>query len=105
MTGLVPASTRRTMTDVQIISAPWCKRCHTIKPEVEKHCVMTGASFTVVDYEEMEEADKSLVKSLPTIRMRVAPTLEWTTYTADTLETFKAALTQTALVSTTDTDF
>ena len=88
--------------EVQIISAAWCKRCHTVKPEVAKFCSMTGATFAVVDYEEMDASDQEKIKSLPTIRMRAAATNEWATYTADTLEAWKTALIKLA---PTDTDF
>ena len=93
-----------TMTEVQIISAPWCKRCHSIKPIVAEHCALGGATLTILDYEEMEEADKSLVKSLPTIRMRVKPDAAWTIYTADSLEAFKSNIAHLA-IATTNTDF
>jgi hypothetical protein len=63
---------------------------------------MTGAEFATVDYEEMEEDEKNTVKSLPTIRMRVASTDPWSTYTADTLETWKTDIVKLAPV---DTDF
>ena len=88
--------------EVQIISAPWCKRCHIVKPEVAKFCGMNGASFTEVDYEEMEEIQKDTVKSLPTIRMRLSPSSPWSTYTADTLETWKTDIVK---LSPADTDF
>jgi len=88
--------------NVQIISAPWCKRCHIIKPEDARHCTRTGAELATIDYEEMDEVEKNTVKSLPTIRMRVASTDSWSTYTADTLETWKTDLVKLAPV---DTDF
>ena len=88
--------------EVQIISAPWCKRCHIVKPEVAKFCGMNGASFTEVDYEEMEEVQKDAVKSLPTIRMRNSPSSPWSTYTTDTLETWKTDIVK---LSPIDTDF
>ena len=93
-----------TMTQVQIISAPWCKRCHAIKPIVAEHCALGGATLTILDYDEMEEADKSLIKSLPTIRMRVKPHATWTIYTADSLEAFKSNIAHLA-IATTNTDF
>lgn len=89
--------------EVQIISAPWCKRCHTVKPEVAKFCSMNGAVFTVVDYDEMEDgAEKDTVKSLPTIRMRLSSSALWSLYTADTLEAWKTDIVKLAPV---DTDF
>ena len=78
------------VVEVQIISAPWCKRCHVVKPEVAKYCGMNGAALTEVNYEEMDEgAEKDGIKSLPTIRMRLPTVSEWSMYTADTLEKWK----------------
>lgn len=83
--------------EVQIISAPWCKRCGTIKPEVARFCTLNGATLTVVDYEEeLEEKEKESVKSLPTIRMRLAPETAWSIYTADTIEAWKTDIVKLA---------
>ena len=78
--------------EIQMISAPWCKRCHTIKPDVAQHAVAHGATFVVIDFDEMDEMEKSTISSLPTIRMRLTPTAEWQTYTANTVDDFKKAL-------------
>lgn len=91
------------MTSVQIISAPWCKRCQTVKPEVARYCALTGATLIVVEYEEMEAVDKDTVKSLPTIRMKNDADPSWTVYTADTLEAWKTDIVKMA--ATTATDF
>jgi len=90
--------------EVQIISAPWCKRCHVVKPEVARYCQLNGASLTVVDYEELEEKEKEVIKSLPTIRMKPlsSPSTDWSIYTADTLETWKTDIVKLAPA---DTDF
>ena len=80
------------MTEVQLISAPWCKRCVVIKPDVASCAAMNGATLTVVDYEEMEESEKADIKSLPTIRLRLGSTEAWTVFTADTLDLFKTTL-------------
>ena len=88
--------------EVQIISAPWCKRCHIVKPEVAKFCGMNGAALTEVDYEEMEEAQKETIKSLPTIRMRASSSSPWSVYTTDTLESWKTDIVK---LSPVDTDF
>jgi thiol-disulfide isomerase/thioredoxin len=88
--------------EVQIISAPWCKRCQTIKPEVAALCTLSGATLTYVEYEEMEEDEKATITSLPTIRMRDRGE-PWSVYTATTLEEWKAAITKTAI--RTDGDF
>lgn len=59
--------------------------------------------MTVVDYEEeLEEKEKESVKSLPTIRMRLAPETTWSIYTADTIETWKTDIVKLAPV---DQDF
>ena len=94
------------MPEVQIISAPWCKRCQTVKPDVAEHCRIGGAEFSILDYDEMEEDDKASVKSLPTIRMRLSPDAGWMIFTADSLETFKHTLANAAISSAiTTTDF
>ena len=90
--------------EVQIISAPWCKRCHVVKPEVARYCQLNGAALTVVDYEELDEKEKEIVKSLPTIRMRIvtSSSTDWSVYTTDTLETWKTDIVKLAPA---DTDF
>jgi len=93
-----------TMTEVQLISAPWCRRCYVIKPDIEKHCALGGATLTVLNYDDLEEEDKTVIKSLPTIRLRLQPNSEWLVYTADMLEAFNTALRNHAL-TTVDTDF
>jgi len=93
------------MAEVQIISAPWCKRCQTIKPEIEAHSVITGVSLTILDYDEMEESDpiKLAVKSLPTMRLRIGDS--WTVYTADSLASLKEQMTAASLSVVTGSDF
>jgi hypothetical protein len=95
------------MTSVQIISAPWCKRCQTVKPEVARYCSLAGATLSVVEYEEMEAADKDTVKSLPTIRMKSGADPSWSVYTTDTLEAWKTDIVKLASITapTTATDF
>ena len=83
--------------DVQLISAKWCKRCVTVKPDVSKYCEMTGAALTVLDMDDMEDSEKTDIKSLPTIRMKTGT--EWVTYTADTLENWKTAIMQASIAS------
>jgi len=95
--------------EVQIISAVWCKRCQTIKPEVEALCTMAGATLTKLDMDQLEEDGDPLfgeIKSLPTIRMKIAEG-PWTTYTAATLDAWKTAIVATASVAPVadDTDF
>jgi hypothetical protein len=83
--------------EVQIISAPWCKRCGTIKPEVARYCSLNGAALTVVDYEAgLDEKDKAEIKSLPTIRMKRISETVWSIYTADTIEAWKTDIVKLA---------
>jgi hypothetical protein len=94
------------MTTVEIVSAPWCKRCHALKPEIEKHCTMNAAALTVVDFEEMDETEKATISSLPTIRTRPAGATEWQIYTANTFDDWKRDLVAiTIKTATADTDF
>jgi hypothetical protein len=87
---------------VQLISAAWCKRCVTVKPEVAKYCAMAGVTMDVIDFEEMEEAEKATIASLPTIRMKAGPDTEWSTWTTATLEDWKTAIVQTSDLCATD---
>jgi thiol-disulfide isomerase/thioredoxin len=58
---------------VQVISAPWCKRCVEIKPRVSELCRIVGATLEEVNFDELEEDDtlKASVTALPTIRLLV----------------------------------
>ena len=104
------------MTEVQLITAPWCGRCKTVKPEVEAICKMSGATYTVVDMETLEEEEAATIKSLPTIRVRPAAApasasasasadRPWTVYTATTLDAFKQDLTARSLAHPAYDDF
>jgi hypothetical protein len=104
MTAYRKVAVTSTMTEVQIISAPWCKRCHTIKPEILSACALSGLILTAIDYDEMEETEKTDIKSLPTIRMRSSAEAAWDSYTADTLAACKIAIAHAANL-TTVTDF
>ncbi len=81
--------------EVQIISAAWCKRCVTIKPEVQLLCSMNNIPCSVIDFDEdLDENDalKAEIKSLPTILYREAGADKWITYTANTLHVWKAKM-------------
>jgi len=90
--------------NVQIVSAPWCKRCQTVKPSVAEYCKLSGATLTYVEYDEMEEDEKVKITALPTIRMRLKPDDGWTSYTADTISAWQQAIMRIA-VATSGTDF
>jgi thiol-disulfide isomerase/thioredoxin len=93
--------------EVQLISATWCKRCQTIKPEVISLSSITGATLTILDYDEMEETDpiKEAIKSLPTIRLKINEQSEWRIYTAATITEFKADIIGSISAINGSTDF
>ena len=67
---------------------------------------MNSVTLSVVDYEEMDEAEKATISSLPTIRMRPTPTDTWQIYTAHTIDDWKRDLVALTIKSATaDTDF
>ena len=90
------------MTEVQLISAVWCKRCHALKPDVAAAAAVAGASFAVVDYDTLDETDpvRNAVTALPMIRMRVGPDAAWAAYTPAELETWKTDLMATVKIAT-----
>lgn len=92
---------------VKLVSAPWCKRCHELKPDIAAAAAIAGATLEVVNFDELEDDDpvKAVVASLPTILMQTEVGGPWSTYTAHTLAEWKAAIMAGAPVNTTDTDF
>jgi hypothetical protein len=85
------------MIQVQLISAPWCKRCQTIKPDVTTLCAQSEAELTILNYDDLEEgSEKAAVSSLPFIRMCVSD--KWKTYTAATFDEWKRDVAAAALV-------
>jgi hypothetical protein len=91
------------MQKVELISAPWCARCKTIKPEVITLCQASGVPLTFVDLDDMEEADKDTIKSLPTLRTYTKDDV--LVHTATTLEAWKDLLQKQVTITTTGTDF
>lgn len=71
--------------EVQLVSAAWCKRCQVVLPDIIATCSMTGAIFTYVDYDELDDGDplKSSIKSLPTIRLSTNGGISWISMTAN----------------------
>lgn len=91
--------------EVQLISAPWCKRCQVIKPGVEQACKNAGAKLTIIDYDDLEEDSilKQQVKALPSLIIdskiyKPADSEEWR-------EVLAAAAVATAIGTIDDTDF
>jgi thiol-disulfide isomerase/thioredoxin len=91
------------MQKVEFISASWCARCKAIKPEVITLCQAAGVPLTFVDLDDMEEADKDMIKSLPTLRTYTKDKI--LLHTATTLEAWKVLLQKEVVVTTTGTDF
>jgi len=92
------------MQNVEFISAVWCGRCKTIKPDVITLCQAAGVPLTFVSLDDMEESDKETIKSLPTLRT-YTKTGAVEIHTAATLEAWKALLQKEIVVTTTGTDF
>jgi thiol-disulfide isomerase/thioredoxin len=93
--------------EVVLVSAQWCKRCHTLKPEIAKLCALTGVKLTVLDYDELEDSIlKAEVKSLPSIFLRADPEKAWKLYTAAEFDSWKSDIATLGLGSTDgSTDF
>ena len=51
----------------------------------------------VVDFDEMEEEEKTTIASLPTIRMKADAAGEWSIWTTVTLEDWKTAIVQASM--------
>ena len=92
------------MQKVEFISASWCGRCKTVKPDVITLCQAAGVPLTFVDLDDMEEADKDTIKSLPTLRTYTV-TGGVQIHTAATLEAWKTLMQKQVVVTTTGTDF
>ncbi|NDE17582.1 hypothetical protein EBZ80_21915 [bacterium] len=95
--------------EVELISAAWCGRCKTIKPEVAAACAVAGARFAVVDYDELDDCDpvKNSVTALPMIRMRRRSSrgadTPWEAYTPAQLPAWKEAMMAAAAAATATT--
>jgi hypothetical protein len=79
---------------VQIVSAPWCKRCVEIKPRVAELCRIVGATFEEVNFDELEDDDslKASITALPTVRLlieRDGRPGAWTAYTPKELSVWE----------------
>lgn len=89
---------------VHLISAPWCKRCHVIKPDVVSHCALVGATLEHINYDDWDEGDprRSTITSLPTIIMSVDGGITHRIYTATTFESWKTDILATVRIGTTE---
>ncbi len=86
---------------VLLVSAPWCKRCHELKPDIVALCAVTGRELRIVSFDDLEDDDpvKVAVKSLPTLLM------DGKVYTAATIEAWKTDIVETVKLGGSDTEF
>jgi hypothetical protein len=91
-------------SEVRMITATWCKRCHTIKPDVVEACRFAGANLVFIDFDEIEE-DNPLkgVKSLPTMQILIDK--EWKSFSANEYSDWNALLMSQAVISPANDDF
>lgn len=96
-----------TTITVRLISAPWCKRCHEMKPDIAAHVAIADATLETVNFDELEDGDpvRASVVSLPTIHMQTVAGGPWVSYTAATFDAWKSAILAAALVRSADVDF
>jgi thiol-disulfide isomerase/thioredoxin len=55
------------MITIKYVGASWCKPCQTVKPQIIELCKQFNIQLTIIDYDEMEESEQSLIKKLPSI--------------------------------------
>lgn len=94
------------MIQVQMISAPWCKRCAEMKPDILRTVNMANAEFMYLNFDELDDDDeaKLAVKALPTVRMRVDGG-DWKAFPAGEISVWKETILSLVPVAPTDEDF
>jgi len=89
---------------IEMISAPWCKRCAELKPSALTTAIAAGLTLSYVNYDELEDGDlKESVIALPTFRIKNGET--WTAYRAAQFEDWKKAVLSLVPMKTDGTDF
>ena len=94
--------------EVKLISATWCGRCKELKPNVAATCTTVGATFNIVDFDDLEEDDplKESIKSLPSLLFRRVAGGDWQLYGASAFESWKQdAMAAVLSVGVADMDF
>jgi len=94
--------------EVEFISAPWCKRCKTLRPEVEEVCHLAGAVFRYVNMDDLDDDDslKMAVTALPTMRTRLTKTAPWVMWVPNDFDAWKITILGAAVVGVSEiTDF
>lgn len=90
-------------SEVRMISATWCKRCQTMKPDVVEACRRAGATLIYVDYDELEEdSPMKAIKSLPTFQIRIGT--DWKSFVANDYSDWEALLMSQAVAVSSNTD-
>jgi len=81
-------------TQVEFISAPWCARCKVLRPVVEETCRIAGATFSYVNFDELDDDGelKLAIKSLPSMRTRLASQQEWIIWPASEIDSWRFAV-------------
>ena len=92
-------------SEVRMITATWCKRCHTMKPDVISACKLAGANLSFIDFDELEEEDPLKgVKSLPTLQIMVDG--EWKSFGATEYSAWgEVLMSQVVLTPSNNEDF
>jgi len=75
---------------VQMVSAPWCKRCAVLKPDIQLTSNAAQAEFVYLNFDELDDDDeaKLAVTALPTVRMRIGDG-QWKNYPAADIPKWK----------------
>lgn len=90
-------------SEVRMISATWCKRCQTMKPDVVEACRRAGATLFYIDYDELEEdSPLKAVKSLPTFQILVGA--DWKSFVANEYPAWEALLMAQAVADSSKND-
>ncbi len=87
--------------EVKLISAAWCTRCKELKPDVVATCAAVGATFSIVDFDDLEDDDplKESIKSLPSLLFRKSASGDWQLYGASAFDSWKQDATAAAVSS------
>lgn len=93
--------------EIQFITAPWCKRCQTIKADFIEHCRMLGVTPEWIDFDTLDDESelKKSVEALPTMKVRNDPKGGWEIFTAKTFPDWRERTTELSLKEGVVTDF
>lgn len=90
--------------EVRMITATWCKRCQTMKPDAIAACALAGTTLLFVDYDELEEdSPMKAIKSLPTFQILLNN--EWKSFSANEYSAWEALLMAQAVANPSNDNF